>query len=563
MFESILRAPDFLGAKCTGRELVGTDQIRQEDVTIVTKEEENSLNIYITAEQTELELVRLRWNLKERLKGRVLGDAWERGYGDLRWEGMVPHRAMPWYFLVRREGVTAGYGVKVRPGALCFWQADPGGISLWLDVRNGGAGVRLGGRTLLAATVVFETYTEENAFHAARLFCKRMCQDPIFPPNPVYGANNWYYAYGHSSYEEILEDTRYLARLTKGLENRPYMVIDDCWQKNRREDYIGGPWVPNEKFSDMKALAENIREQSCIPGIWVRFLLDEREEIPKECRLSHNGCLDPSHPGVLAQIREDITRICGWGYRLIKHDFSTQDIFGKWGFQMNPFMTEAGWHFYDRSKTSAEIVVQLYETILESATPTGTLILGCDTIGHLGAGLMHMNRTGDDTSGVCWERTLRMGVNTLAFRMPHHRTFYDVDADCLGITEHIPWKYNRLWGKALAKSGTPLFVSAKPGVLKESEEQELAGFLREASRQETVAEPLDWEETTLPEDWKIQECRRHSCCEPHVSVADIVPLCGSAISTGVEHYDWYEETGLRVVGEHGVTWENLENETYF
>ena len=46
---------------------------------------------------------------------------------------------------------------------------------------------------------------------------------------------------------------------------------------------------------------------------------------------------------------------------------------------------------------------------------------------------MHLNRTGDDTSGRIWERTRRMGVNTLAFRLPQHNTFYHIDADCVGI----------------------------------------------------------------------------------------------------------------------------------
>jgi alpha-galactosidase len=260
----------------------------------------------------------------------------------------------------------------------------------------------------------------------------------------------------------------------------------------------------------------------------VRFLLDKTETIDETWRLSHNGCLDPSHPDVIAKVQEDIRRICGWGYRLIKHDFSTFDIFGKWGFQMLPLMTEDGWHFYDRSRTSAEIVTDLYRAILDAAKPYGTLILGCNTIGHLGAGLMHMNRTGDDTSGLLWERAFRLGVNTLAFRMPQHRRFYDVDADCLGVTEKLPWKYNRLWGELLAKSGTSLFISVKPGVLEETETAELKEDLRLGSLQEHIAQPLDWEETTLPQNWKSGE--------------------------ETLFFDWYEPEGLRVVREAGAIW---------
>ena len=36
---------------------------------------------------------------------------------------------------------------------------------------------------------------------------------------------------------------------------------------------------------------------------------------------------------------------------------------------------------------------------------------------------MHLNRTGDDTSGRIWSVPDEMGVNTLAFRLPQHNTF--------------------------------------------------------------------------------------------------------------------------------------------
>ncbi|MFR7899899.1 MAG: hypothetical protein ACLU6Y_08720 [Ruminococcus sp.] len=44
--------------------------------------------------------------------------------------------------------------------------------------------------------------------------------------------NNWYYAYGDSSEEEILSDTDYILKLTEGVKNPPFMVIDDCWQEH-------------------------------------------------------------------------------------------------------------------------------------------------------------------------------------------------------------------------------------------------------------------------------------------------------------------------------------------
>lgn len=59
------------------------------------------------------------------------------------------------------------------------------------------------------------------------------------------------------------------------------MVIDDCWQEHHRlNEYNGGPWTKgNEKFPDMKALADKLVQKGVRPGIWVRLLLNEDENI--------------------------------------------------------------------------------------------------------------------------------------------------------------------------------------------------------------------------------------------------------------------------------------------
>ena len=269
------------------------------------------------------------------------------------------------------------------------------------------------------------------------------------------------------------------------------------------EDYNGGPWRSNPGYGDMEKLAREIRDRDILPGIWVRLLEDHSDSIPSAWRLSHNGALDPSVPEVLSQIRETVRTIGSWGYRLLKHDFSTFDLFGRWGFQMEGEMAAPGWSFADRSRTSAEIIKDLYRAILEAGQEQEMIILGCNTIGHLGAGLMHAHRTGDDTSGLRWERTLRTGVNTLAFCLPQHRTFYDIDADCLGITPAIPWAYNRQWGELLAASGTPLFFSCAPGTLTPEQKADLSSFLALSSDPPTGAEPLDWMDTPLPQTWRL------------------------------------------------------------
>ena len=486
--------------------------------TVSFSEIKETLQIQVTSQDALLG-VKLRWQYRLAKDARFLGDAWERGYGDLRWQGMSGSRFMPWYFLAAGAENTQCFGVMVRPAAMCFWQADTKGVTLYLDLRSGGRGVELKGQTLEAAKVVCMEGPSEDTFGTAREFCRRMCVDPLLPAFPVYGSNNWYYAYGDSSDVQIQKDADYLLALTQGVSNPPFMVVDDGWQVNHRlEEYNGGPWRKgNDKFPDLGALARELKEKKVRPGIWVRLLLNEDPAIPWEWRISHNGCLDPSHPEALDYIRQDIRQICDWGYQLIKHDFSTYDLFGMWGFEANLLNVRDDWHFYDRGKTSAQIVTLLYEAICQEAAPKDVLILGCNTIGHLGAGLMHLNRTGDDTSGRIWERSRKMGVNTLAFRLPQHGAFYDVDADCVGINGSIPWEKNRQWAEVIARSGTPLFLSVKPGILKKEEEEELRSIMKIASEQKQHMIPMDWEDTDCPEIWSD----------------------GKQTVT----YDWYEEAG--------------------
>lgn len=532
MLKNILKVnrPDFIELTTETKTVTAkweNDDYNLDDINVKLNQDNEHLAIFLTAQTSKVKWIKLRWNnLSWDKNVRFLGDAWERGYGDMEWKGMNPNRFMPWYFCAKSEAKSVCYGVKVRPSAMCFWQVDSLGMTLFLDVRCGGSGVNLKGRVIKLADVIACEMRDCTSFEAMQEFCGQMCEDPILPKYPVYGSNNWYYAYGKSSESEILADCDYILNLTKDIENKPYMVIDDCWQEHHRlNEYNGGPWTKgNEKFPDMKALAEKLVQKGVRPGIWVRLLLNEDENIKNEWRLSHNNCIDPTNPEALNYIKEDIKRICNWGYTLIKHDFSTFDLFGKWGFQMSPLVTDDGWHFYDDSLTSAEVVKLLYKAILDASVEASngeTLILGCNTIGHLGAGYMHINRTGDDTSGVIWERTRFMGVNTLAFRLPQHGKFYEIDADCVGIDGGISWSMNKQWADVLAKSGTPLFISVRPNILDETEKQELHEILKVASKQEHHVIPVDWEETTCPEHWQDKD---HDIdCK----------------------YQWFEETGLK------------------
>ena len=129
------------------------------------------------------------------------------------------------------------------------------------------------------------------------------------------------------------------------------------------------------------------------------------------------------------------------------------------------------------------------------------LIIGCNTVSHLIAGLAQIARTGDDTSGKDWERTKKMGVNTLAFRLAQNKKFYLVDADCVGIlAECIPWEKNRRWLGLLAKSDSALFVSA-PAEISEEKKADISAAFAEVQTPHGLR-PVDRYENRTPEVWR-------------------------------------------------------------
>ncbi|MHB1000071.1 MAG: alpha-amylase family protein [Armatimonadota bacterium] len=516
----ILRQPDSMSVWSNGNRCLldgdGQDRFSTHGIEVSLKLAQNSLGIDLTAPDTAVEIIQLRWAGEFGPGTRFLGDHWERGYGDFEWRGIVPERIMPWYFLAYDGKRTSGYGVKTGASAMCYWQTDSSGISLFLDVRSGGSGVILGQRTLRAADVVCRKGSDdETPFQAARAFCVQMCSSPRLPDHQVYGSNNWYYAYGKSSHAEILRDTEILVSHAPNVPNRPYMVIDAGWAldafvtSETNNSCTGGPWDQgNDLFPDMPGLASSIKEMGARPGIWMRPLAVDAK-YDKSLLLPDSRMqdvryavpiMDPSIKENIAKVQDDIRRLVDWGYTLIKHDFSTYDIFGHWGFEMGNSLTKPGWSFADRSRTTAEIIRDLYTAIRTGAGEA--LIIGCNTVGHIGAGLFEIQRTGDDTSGQEWERTRKMGVNTLAFRMPQHRLFYESDADCVGLTNHVPWELNSQWLDVLAKSGTPLFVSASPDAIGPEQSAALKDAFAKGAEIQPIAEPLDWLDTTCPRIWR-------------------------------------------------------------
>jgi alpha-galactosidase len=466
---------------------------------------EQTSSLWVESVDVPLQRIHLRWNLRLPHSALALGDAWERSYGDLGWLPLQAERAMPWYTLIHADGHTAGAGVKTGAASLAFWQADPNGLSLWLDLRNGSNGVQLGQRRLLAATIV--TYSGrpgETAFAVTQRLCGAMAGGTSIPTHrgampvrKIIGSNDWYYAYGRNTPAGILRDADLVRALAPPSDTQPFTVIDDGYQN---------PSV----FPDMGKLAGEIRSRQVRPGLWIRPLKAVETTasnllLPSaRCRLEPSEkpslAYDPTIPEALHAIAAVVTQACDWGYDLIKHDFSTYELFGQWGSQMGASPALGNWHLNDTSLTNAEVVTALYRQLRKASGPD-RILLGCNTIGHLSVGIFDASRTGDDVSGVEWERTRRTGINTLAFRLPQHSTFFALDADCIPLTPEVPWSMSKQWLSAVAQSGTVLLISPDRRAIGAEQRSAIRdAFARVFS--DTQSQPLDWLETRTPALWQ-------------------------------------------------------------
>ncbi len=515
----LMRMPDEITAILNGQAVTldphGGSRWTYRELVVSVRKRENSLSVEIEAPAVRLSAVTLHWKTESKASSSILNDHWERTYGDVSWHTPHASEILPWYFMEYSGGSTNGFGVKTGARSICFWEIREGMLSLTLDTRSGGNGVQLGSRKLLAAEIVItKSFPGETSFQATRRFVGTLCDKARMPEQPVYGINDWYFTYGNNSAKLILELTRLMAPMADGLSNRPFSVIDAGWFQGPPDSPNDCCWgdtmgASNDRFGDMKKLADSIREIGMRPGIWTRPLCGSHKDpltlmLPLiKGREKHRPVLDPSIPENVERIRQYFRLYNQWGYELVKFDFTTFDIFGMWGFEMlrDRAISAPDWSMNDTSRTNAEIVLGLYETIREAAGDT--TVIGCNTFSHLSAGLFELNRIGDDTSGNEWDRTRKMGVNTLAFRGLHHGLFYAADADCVGLTTRVPWGKNKQWMELVANSGTPLFISAQPEATGAEQKAAIRESFALAASHLVVGEPLDWMEDAVPRKWKL------------------------------------------------------------
>ena len=470
------------------------------DANITIDGSDSNINVLLSSDKTLVSHLYLYYQIHFNSQMTIMGDSFERGYGDLSWSKEY-HKQRFWYIFLNDDvnKVLHCYGVKVRPHSIISFKIVNDLLMVDFNAQSGGSGVFLENRTILLGTLIYREIHYDSLFDACKSFLITLMEGKkrLEIKHKVYGFNNWYYAYGKSSYSQIIDDTKLLEELTVGLENRPYMVIDDGWSIYP----ANGPWAINDKFKDMAKLAKEIKSHNIRPGIWFRPLSDLSDSFKDSRHPLNKEFLDPTAKETKQYVYNLVKQIADWGYELIKFDYITYDMFLNYGCAMDDNLTPQGWRYKDNHYTNAEIILEMYQIIREAAGDA--LLIGCNTVSHLAAGLVELNRIGDDTSGFDWERTTKMGVNSLAFRLIQNEIFYVIDADCVGIMNKIDWNLNKKWLDLLAKSSSPLFVSCDPYLVTEEIKKDLKDAFKINEKQINKCYPVDWVNNYLPSIWNI------------------------------------------------------------
>lgn len=493
MFVSVLRKPDnAFGATEASEYRFEEAATAACDVQYDYVVGEQSAKVIVYPSGSPVKFLKLRFRGDLHCVESVYGDQWERSGGPnayLEWRSVMPHRALGWFCYAKAGEHMACYGVKTGADCFAFWQLDTHGITLCLNLCGISGGTDL--REPLVACEVVEMFREgEDPYAVAKAFSARMCDKPLLPREPIFGVNNWYWAYGHISRESVRTETDYLMQMCDGTKHRPYMILDDGWQFNRsygQGAYIGGPWLPNERFGSMSETAAEIHEKGAKAGIWFRPLLT-LGSVPEEAQLAKGATggviLDPTHPYTLERVERDARTIRDWGFDLIKHDFTTDDITG-----VCPLTTELHTvsmrkgerSFFDKTVTLATAIKRLYAAIARGAGDAD--VIGCNVVGHLAAGIHSTWRVGNDTSGRSFEWTRRHGVNSV-MRLPFNDTVCRVDPDCAAFTDQVDAQLNLDYLEMCALTGMTTLASVTPGILKDAEMRRINEIYRMAARDE-------------------------------------------------------------------------------
>ena len=113
----------WLEAKLSG------DQWSADGIEIKLSPAPKGVNLTAKADSTGILAIAVRWPTSFEPRALILGDAWERGYGDLTWEPLRWERNNHWYALIDEGETHSALGVRTLAGAMVSWRLDACGAT--------------------------------------------------------------------------------------------------------------------------------------------------------------------------------------------------------------------------------------------------------------------------------------------------------------------------------------------------------------------------------------------------------------------------------------------------
>ncbi|MGB2011662.1 MAG: glycoside hydrolase family 36 protein [Akkermansiaceae bacterium] len=262
---------------------------------------------------------------------------------------------------------------------------------------------------------------------------------------PVYGWCSWYDLTTKITAEHVLN-------VTKTIKDNPHVFgkgiiqIDDGYQK------MDGDWSANKKFPmGMAAVAKEIRDAGCIPGVWFAPLMINPdhpwiEKHPDAIQTNAKGIasfmnanpfhpagakwVNPDHPATKVYLHKIISDARERGYGYIKIDFNG-----------------IGSRFVDPTKTRLQVFRDLY-TLYRDAAGEEIYILSClgqPTRGVIG--FIDAARVGPDSHPAHFSKCLK---SVLRFQI-YDNVWWQNDPD----VAYVSAKGTKVDGKPRSLGGTP------------------------------------------------------------------------------------------------------------
>lgn len=313
-------------------------------------------------------------------------------------------------------------------------------------------------------------------------------------PTPA-GYCSWYYYGNKVTRRSVFQNIEVLDAHKEDIPVGIIQIDDgwfDCW----------GSWQANDKFGDMKVLADEIKAHGYIPGIWIapfgchpgaQLFADHPDWFvkTKDGNIWHSPALDFTVPEVREYISGVFRRISHeWGYRYIKMDIITGTLCP--GVHSDPSYT-------------ALMNYRLGLQVIREAVTEDTFILGCTAPLSPAAGLVDGMRVSCDVFER-WE-SLKDVFNSTLKRFYYNNRYYKIDADCLIIRkkeneDEECWRLCtrsdeeiKTYITAMAASGGVLMLSDKLPLLSD-EQLRMISFLFPLNNESAV--PLDLMESYIP-----------------------------------------------------------------